>query len=69
MKKLIWIGSSYKDFMEFPIPVRAAVGYALHYAQEGRRHEHTKTLSGMGSEGLGKEISNEHKKIKKEEPR
>lgn len=52
MKKLVWIGSSYKDFMEFPPEIRHAIGYALYYAQLGKKHEHTKILSGMGSAGI-----------------
>lgn len=52
MKKVIWIGSSYKDFMGFPDQIRNAVGYALFLAQEGTKHEHSKILSGMGSAGV-----------------
>jgi phage-related protein len=49
LKKLIWIGSSYEDLKEFPQPVRYAVGYALYFAQIGKKHPHTKVLSGMGN--------------------
>lgn len=49
VKKLIWIGSSYEDLKEFPQPVRNAVGYALYFAQTGKKHPHTKVLSGMGN--------------------
>lgn len=49
MKRLIWIGSSYEDLKEFPVLTRGAMGYALHIAQEGKKHEHAKVLSGMGS--------------------
>jgi phage-related protein len=52
MKKLVWIGSSYKDLIEFPPPVCQSVGYALFLAQNGKMHEHTKVLSGMGSAGV-----------------
>ena len=52
MKKLIWIGSSYKDLKDFPLPIRQAMGYALFYAQEGKLHDHAKVLSGMGSAGV-----------------
>jgi phage-related protein len=52
VKKLIWIGSSYKDLKDFPLPVRQAMGYALFYAQNGKLHEHAKVLSGMGSAGV-----------------
>ncbi len=52
IKKVVWVSSSYKDFMEFPLLVRSAVGYALYYAQQGTRHEHAKVLSGMGGAGV-----------------
>lgn len=52
MKKVIWVGSSYRDFMEFPLETRQAAGYVLHYAQMGKKHEHIKVLSGMGSSGV-----------------
>ncbi|MES2274162.1 MAG: type II toxin-antitoxin system RelE/ParE family toxin [Chlamydiota bacterium] len=52
VKKVIWVGSSYEDFMEFPPPVCNAVGYALYHAQLGQMHFHTKVLSGMGSAGV-----------------
>lgn len=52
MKKIIWIGSSYEDLKEFPPSVRNAVGYALFIAQTGKKHSHTKVLSGMGNAGV-----------------
>jgi len=52
VKKLVWIGSSYKDLKDFPPLIRQAMGYALFYAQDGRVHEHAKILSGMGSAGI-----------------
>lgn len=52
MRKVVWMGSSYKDFMEFPPEVRHAAGYILHHAQIGKKHEHIKILSGMGSAGI-----------------
>ena len=38
--------------MEFPSPVRNAVGYALYNAQLDGNHAHIKVLSGMGSAGV-----------------
>ena len=35
--------------MEFPHETRHAVGYARYFVQLGKKHEHIKTLSGMGS--------------------
>ena len=59
MKQVVWISSSYKDFMEFPLQVRHAAGYALYYAQLGKKHVHTKVLSGMGN---AKEKNHENQK-------
>lgn len=52
MKKLVWIGSSYKDFKVFPSPVLHTMGYALFNAQHGKMHCRAKVLSGMGSAGV-----------------
>ncbi len=52
IKKVIWIGSSYKDLMDFPDLIRRAMGHALFAAQEGKLHPHAKVLSGMGSAGI-----------------
>jgi phage-related protein len=49
MKRLIWAGSSYEDLRKFSLLIRGAMGYALHIAQEGKKHEHAKVLSGMGN--------------------
>jgi phage-related protein len=49
VKKIIWVGSSYEDLKEFPSPVLKAVGYALFFAQTGKKHPHAKILSGMGN--------------------
>ncbi len=49
MKRVIWVGKSYEDLKGFPPPVRSAMGYALYAAQTGKKHEHAKVLSGMGS--------------------
>lgn len=52
MKKVVWVGSSYRDFMEFPAEVRQAAGYVLHHAQTGKKHDRIKVLSGMGNAGV-----------------
>jgi len=49
VKKVIWIGSSYKDLKDFPPQVRQAMGHALHYAQLGKVHEHAKIFRHMGN--------------------
>jgi phage-related protein len=49
VKRVIWVGSSYKDLTAFPPRVCHAMGYALYHAQLGKKHEHSKVVSGMGS--------------------
>jgi phage-related protein len=49
LKKVVWINSSYKDFMSFPPEVKNAVGYILYCLQCGKKHEHLKNLIGMGN--------------------
>lgn len=47
-KPIIWIGSSKKDFMEFPYEVRSEMGHALYIAQKGDKHKDAKPLKGFG---------------------
>jgi phage-related protein len=51
-RPLIWIGSSKKDLMELPIPVRKFFGHALHFAQMGEQHPAAKVLKGFGGAGV-----------------
>jgi phage-related protein len=44
-----WIGSSKKDLLSFPVPVIAAMGFALGVAQLGGKHPHAKPWKGEGS--------------------
>lgn len=41
------MGSSLKDLREFPEDVKDEMGYALHLAQNGRKHPDAKPLSGF----------------------
>jgi phage-related protein len=52
IKPVSWIGSSYKDFREFPVPVQDAMGYALYQAQIGLKHGSAKPLKGFGGAGV-----------------
>jgi phage-related protein len=52
VKPVSWIGSSYKDFREFPDPVQDAMGYALYQAQIGLKHASAKPLKGFGGTGV-----------------
>jgi phage-related protein len=58
-KRLIWMGSSRRDFSGFPEKVRGEMGYALYVAQCGGRHRRAKTLKGFGGAGIV-EIVQEH---------
>jgi phage-related protein len=51
-KPLIWIGSSKRDLMELPVPVRKFFGHALHFAQIGGQHDAAKVLKGFAGAGV-----------------
>ena len=48
-KPLHWVGSSKRDFLAFPDPVKSDMGYALGLAQLGGKHPHAKPWKGEGS--------------------
>jgi phage-related protein len=52
MKPLYWVGSAKKDLIAMPAVVQQTFGFALHLAQAGKKHEHTKPLKGFGSAGV-----------------
>jgi phage-related protein len=58
-KSVDWVGSSYKDFRAFPDAVQDHMGYALHLAQIGRKHEDAKPMKGFGEAGV-LEIVSDH---------
>lgn len=47
-KPLHWVGSSKKDLLTFPSPVKDAMGWALGLAQFGGRHPSAKPWKGQG---------------------
>jgi phage-related protein len=47
-KPLDWVGSSKKDFLEFPDPVKDEMGNALGIAQFGGKHPSAKPWKGQG---------------------
>jgi phage-related protein len=47
-KPLHWVGSSKRDFLDFPDTVKSDMGYALGLAQLGGRHPHAKPWKGEG---------------------
>lgn len=48
-KPLDWVGSSKKDFLEFPDPVKDEMGNALGIAQFGSTHPSAKPWKGQGT--------------------
>lgn len=48
-KPLDWVGSSKKDFLGFPEPVKDEIGNALGLAQFGGKHPSAKPWKGQGS--------------------
>ena len=51
-KPVIRVGSSRKDFGEFPDPVKDRMGYALYVAQRGGKHADAKPLKGYSGAGV-----------------
>jgi phage-related protein len=51
-KPLIWIGPSLNDLRRLSETVQDEVGYALYFAQQGRRHPSAKVLKGFGGAGV-----------------
>ena len=51
-KPLVWIGSSKRDLMTLPVPIRKFFGHALDFSQRGDKHDATKVLKGFGSAGV-----------------
>lgn len=47
-KPLDWVGSSKKDFLAFPGPVKDEIGNALGVAQFGGKHPRAKPWKGLG---------------------
>ncbi|MFI4997312.1 MAG: type II toxin-antitoxin system RelE/ParE family toxin [Hyphomicrobiales bacterium] len=60
LKPVIWVGSSRKDFGEFPDPVKDRMGYALYVAQQGGKHADAKPLRGYGGAAVV-EIVRDHR--------
>lgn len=46
-KSMIWMGSSKKDFMNFPNCVKYKIGHALYMAQRGDKPKDSKFLKGF----------------------
>lgn len=48
-KPLDWVGSSKRDFLKFPDPVKDEIGNALGLAQFGGKHPAAKPWKGQGA--------------------
>jgi len=51
-KPLAWVGRSKRDPMTLPLDVRKFFGHALHFAQNGERHDAAKVMKGFGGAGV-----------------
>lgn len=51
-KPLVWIGSSKRDLMALPVPIRKFFGHALDFAQHGDKHDAAGVLKGFGGAGV-----------------
>jgi phage-related protein len=59
LKRVIWIGSSLNDLRRLSETVQDEIGYALYFAQQGRRHPSTKALKGFASAAVLEIIEND----------
>jgi phage-related protein len=51
-KPVHWIGSSRHDLRKFPAEARRDIGFALSFAQNGRKHSSAKPLKGFKGAGV-----------------
>ncbi|MDX8385405.1 MAG: type II toxin-antitoxin system RelE/ParE family toxin [Gallionella sp.] len=59
VKPLEWVASSKKDLLSMPSDVVDVFGYALHLAQQGRKHTQAKPLKGFGSASVLEVVEND----------
>jgi len=52
LKPVDWLGNTRKVLKRFPKKVCEAVGFALHHAQKGEKHESAKPMRGFRSAGV-----------------
>lgn len=60
LKPLNWVGSSYRNYTQFPEPVQDEMGFALFRAQEGERHPSAKMMKGFGGGGVMEIVRNNY---------
>lgn len=51
-KKVQFIGTSHKDLLDMPAEVRGDIGYALDFAENGKKHPSAKPLKGFHGSGV-----------------
>jgi len=52
LRDIVWVGSSLRDYRDFPEVVKDEMGYALFRAQQGKEHRRAKALKGFGGRGV-----------------
>jgi phage-related protein len=52
LRGLVWVGSSKRDYVEFPEEVQDEMGFALFLAQQGKEYASAKALKGFGGRGV-----------------
>jgi len=57
-KKIEWVGTSLIDLRAFPDQVKDQVGFALHLAQIGKKHDSAKPFRGLS--GVFEIVSDHH---------
>lgn len=58
-RKLIWVESSQKDFVAFPLEVQKEMGLALRLAQRGGKGVHAKPLQGFSGASVLEIVEND----------
>jgi phage-related protein len=59
LKPVVWIASSHDDLCRLSEDVQDEIGYALYFAQNGRRHASAKPLKGFGGAGVLEIVEND----------
>lgn len=59
-KPVHWVGDSQRALRRFPEEVQDVMGYALHLAQTGGKHDAAKPLAGFGGAGV-LEVVDDHR--------
>ena len=52
LRPVVWLGSTLRDYRQFPDRVQSLMGYALYVAQLGGKHRNAKPLKGFRGAGV-----------------